>query len=42
MAIKRSHLPTWVRPLSALWHWPVAWASMIASEMVSARARRLP
>jgi len=42
MAIKRSHLPTWVRPLSPLWHWPVAWASMIASEMVSARARRLP
>jgi GT2 family glycosyltransferase len=41
MAIKRSHLPTWVRPLSPLWHWPVAWASMIASEMVSARARRL-
>ena len=42
MAIKRSHLPTWVRPLSPLWHWPVAWASMIASEMVSSRARRLP
>jgi hypothetical protein len=42
MAIKRSHLPTWVRPLSALWHWPVAWVSMIASEIVSARARRLP
>lgn len=41
MAIKRSHLPTWVRPLSPLWHWPVAWASMIASEMVSARARHL-
>jgi len=42
MAIKRSHLPTWVRPLSPLWHWPVAWVSMIASEMVSGRARRLP
>jgi GT2 family glycosyltransferase len=42
MAIKRSHLPAWARPLSPLWHWPVAWASMIASEIVSARARRLP
>jgi len=41
MAIKRSHLPAWARPLSPLWHWPVAWASMIASEIVSARARRL-
>ena len=42
MAIKRSHLPAWARPLSPLWHWPVAWASGIASEMVNARARRLP
>lgn len=42
MAIKRRHLPAWARPLSPLWHWPVAWASMIASELVSARARRLP
>ena len=42
MAVKRSHLPTWARPLSPLWHWPVAWASMIASEIVSARAQRLP
>jgi len=41
MAIKRRHLPAWARPLSPLWHWPVAWASMIASEIVSARARRL-
>jgi GT2 family glycosyltransferase len=42
MAIKRSHLPAWARALSPLWHWPVAWASMMASEIVSARARRLP
>ena len=42
MAIKRRHLPAWVRPLSPLWNWPVAWASMITSELVSARARRLP
>ena len=41
MAIKRSHLPAWARPLSPLWHWPVAWASMVASGLVSARARRL-
>jgi GT2 family glycosyltransferase len=42
MAIKRRHLPAWARPFSPLWHWPVAWASMIASEIVNARARRLP
>ena len=42
MAIKRRHLPAWARPLSPLWNWPVAWASVIASEIVSARARRLP
>lgn len=41
MAIKRAHLPAWARPLSPLWHWPVAWASMLASELVSARARKL-
>jgi GT2 family glycosyltransferase len=41
MAVKRRHLPRWLRPLSGLWNYPVAWASLLAAWLVTARARRL-
>ena len=41
MAVKRRHLPHWLRPLSGLWNYPVAWASLVAAWLVTVRARRL-
>ena len=41
MAVKRRHLPQWLRPLSGIWNYPVAWASLVAAWVVTVRARRL-
>ncbi|MFT2816910.1 hypothetical protein [Leifsonia sp. A12D58] len=40
-AIKRSHLPSPLRPLSPLWHVPIRWASQFAAKRVTAGALRL-
>lgn len=32
--VKASYLPFWLRLLSPLWHWPVAWSSWLAAERV--------
>lgn len=41
-AVKRSHLPAVIRPLSYLWSFPIRWASSVAARGVNARARKLP
>lgn len=41
MAVKSRHLPRWLQPLSGLWNFPVAWASLLAAWLVTGRARRL-
>lgn len=38
-AVKRRHLPRWLQPVSALWVYPVRWASAMAAGRVSSRAR---
>ncbi|MEV1129880.1 glycosyltransferase [Agromyces sp. NPDC049794] len=38
-AVKRRHLPRWLQPLSPLWIYPVRWASAVAADRVSSRAR---
>lgn len=40
-SVKRRHLPPLLRPFSALWHYPIRWASTVAANRVSARARSL-
>lgn len=40
-SVKRRHLPVALRALSALWHYPIRWASAFAASRVSARARAL-
>jgi hypothetical protein len=40
-AVKRRHLPDWLRFLSPLWGLPIRWASAFAARRVSSRARRL-
>ena len=40
MAIKKSYLPAWLRWASPLWHWPVAWASALAAQLLSARVKK--
>ena len=40
MAIKKSYLPAWLRWASPLWHWPVAWASALAAQRLSARVKK--
>lgn len=40
-AVKRRHLPRWLRPVSGLWHGPVKLAASVAARGVSRRARRL-
>ena len=40
MAVKARHLPKWLRVFAPLWHWPVAWASMLAANGVSRAARK--
>ena len=39
--VKTRHLPTWLRPVSAVWSIPVAWAAAVAASAVSRRARRI-
>lgn len=39
--VKRRHLPRALQPLSPVWHLPVRWASSVAANRVSARARQL-
>lgn len=39
-AVKREHLPRWLRPVSPAWSYPVGWAVTAASKVVSARGRR--
>jgi glycosyltransferase involved in cell wall biosynthesis len=41
-AVKRSHLPAVIRPLSYLWSFPIRWASSVAARGVNARAHKLP
>ena len=36
-AVKKRHLPVWLRPLSGLWEWPVAWASRLAAATLNRR-----
>lgn len=36
---KRSHLPAAVRPLAPVWEFPVRWATRVAAQRVSGRAR---
>lgn len=36
--VKFSHLPTFLRPFSALWKYPIRWASAVAARNISARA----
>lgn len=40
-AVKRRHLPAWLRPISPLWDLPVRYASKFAAQRVTARARTL-
>lgn len=40
-AVKRSHLPAALRPISPLWDVPVRWASRMAAERVTAKALAL-
>ena len=39
--VKNRHLPAWLRPLSWIWNYPVAWASQVAAWAVTLRARNL-
>ena len=38
-SVKRRHLPRALRPVSALWTYPIRWASAVAASGVNARAR---
>ena len=35
--VKRKHLPKWLRPVSWVWEWPVAWASRLAAHTLNRR-----
>jgi GT2 family glycosyltransferase len=41
MAVKKRHLPPFLRPLHFLWSYPVAWASALAAQLLVRRAKRL-
>ena len=41
IAVKNRHLGPWLRAISWLWNYPVAWASQSAAWLVSWRARKL-
>jgi GT2 family glycosyltransferase len=36
-AVKKRHLPVWLRPVSGVWEWPVAWASRLAARTLNRR-----
>jgi len=40
-AVKRSHLPAGLRPVSRVWSYPIRWASGFAAARINARARSL-
>jgi len=40
-AVRVSHLPYFLKPISALWEYPVSRATLLAGKRVSARAKRL-
>lgn len=40
-AVKRSHLPRVLRPVSGLWQRPIRWASAIAAKKLNSRAREI-
>jgi GT2 family glycosyltransferase len=39
-SVKRRHLPPQLRHISGAWHYPIRWASSVAAQRISARARR--
>ncbi|MDP4972421.1 MAG: hypothetical protein NWP95_02820 [Pontimonas sp.] len=39
--VKNQYLPAFLRPLSWMWNYPVAWASQVAAWVVTVRARNL-
>lgn len=41
IAVKTRNLPRWMRSISPLWNYPVAWSSLAAAWLVTFRARRL-
>ena len=41
MMVKNRQLPVWLRSISWLWNYPVAWASHVAASIVAWRARNL-
>lgn len=40
-AVKRQHLPAWLRPVAPLWELPIRWAAARAAQAVSKRAVRM-
>lgn len=38
-AVRKSHLPTWVRPISILWEWPIMQVTLMAGIRVSKLAK---
>ena len=40
MSVKARHLPGWLRWMSPLWHWPIAWLSALAAQRVDTLASR--
>lgn len=40
MSVKARHLPGWLRWMSPLWHWPIAWLSALAAQRVNTLASR--
>ena len=41
MAVKKRHLPAWLRGVSWIWNYPVSWVSQVAARAVTLRARKL-
>jgi len=41
MSVKARHLPSWLRWMSPLWHWPIAWASALAAKSMNHQARNV-
>lgn len=40
VAVKKRHLPPFLRPLHFIWNYPVAWASALAAEALGQRVKR--
>ena len=40
--VKKNHLPKYLKPFSFLWALPIRWASSLAAQRVSAKAKKLP